>query len=51
MSDIAIRVDNLSKLYHIGMLQQRHDTTSANLSAGLRDALSASVSRRPELKT
>ena len=31
MTDIAIRVDNLSKLYHIGALQQRHDT--------LRDAL------------
>ena len=31
MSDIAIRVENLSKLYHIGRAQQRHDT--------LRDAL------------
>ena len=31
MSDIAIRVENLSKLYHIGRTQQRHDT--------LRDAL------------
>ena len=31
MSEIAIRVENLSKLYHIGALQQRHDT--------LRDAL------------
>ena len=31
MSDIAIRVDHLSKLYHLGALQQRHDT--------LRDAL------------
>ncbi len=31
MSDIAIRVDNLSKLYHIGRAQERHDT--------LRDAL------------
>ena len=26
MTDIAIRVENLSKLYHIGALQQRHDT-------------------------
>jgi len=33
MSDIAIRVENLSKLYHIGRAQQRHDT--------LRDALEA----------
>lgn len=31
MSDIAIRVENLSKLYHIGARQERHDT--------LRDAL------------
>lgn len=26
MKDIAIRVENLSKLYHIGHLQRRHDT-------------------------
>ena len=26
MSDIAIRVENLSKMYHIGRAQQRHDT-------------------------
>ena len=31
MTNIAIRVDHLSKLYHIGRAQQRHDT--------LRDAL------------
>jgi len=31
MNDIAIRIENLSKLYHIGKLQQQHDT--------LRDAL------------
>ncbi|HOT90761.1 MAG TPA: hypothetical protein PLJ78_04460 [Anaerolineae bacterium] len=31
MSDIAIRVENLSKLYHIGLARQRHDT--------LRDAI------------
>jgi hypothetical protein len=37
MSDIAIRVENLSKLYHIGELHQRHDT--------LRDALADSFSR------
>ncbi len=35
MSDIAIRVENLSKLYHIGRARQRHDT--------LRDALSAAL--------
>jgi lipopolysaccharide transport system ATP-binding protein len=37
MTDIAIRVDNLSKLYHIGALQQRHDT--------LRDALTGMFRR------
>ena len=31
MSDLAIRVENLSKLYHIGKAQRRHDT--------LRDAI------------
>lgn len=35
MSDIAISVENLSKKYHIGRAQQRHDT--------LRDALVAGV--------
>jgi len=37
MSDIAIRVENLSKRYHIGQLHQRHDT--------LRDALVDSLTR------
>ena len=35
MKDIAIRAENLSKQYHIGRLQKRHDT--------LRDALAATV--------
>ena len=43
MSDIAIRVENLSKMYRIGRAQQRHDTTSATLSAGLRHALVAGL--------
>jgi len=38
MSDIAIRVENLSKLYHIGRTQQRHDT--------LRDAFTSVFSRQ-----
>jgi lipopolysaccharide transport system ATP-binding protein len=38
MSDIAIRVDHLSKLYHLGRAQQRHDT--------LRDALSSAFRRQ-----
>ncbi len=37
MSDIAIRVENLSKLYHLGARQQRHDT--------LRDALTGMFRR------
>jgi lipopolysaccharide transport system ATP-binding protein len=37
MSDIAIRVDHLSKLYHIGRAQQRHDT--------LRDAIVSTFKR------
>jgi len=41
MSDIAIRVEDLGKMYHIGRAKQRHDTTSATLSAGLRDAIVA----------
>jgi len=39
MPDIAIRVQNLSKLYHIGRAQQRHDT--------LRDALVGALPRIP----
>ena len=53
MSDIAIRVDNLSKLYpepaaragHLGALHQRPDTTSTVLSASLRDALTGFLPR------
>ncbi len=37
MSDVAIRVENLSKLYHIGRAQQRHDT--------LREAIAATFKR------
>ena len=40
MTDIAIHVENLSKLYRIGRAQQRHDT--------LRDAL-VSTLKRPAL--
>jgi hypothetical protein len=39
MTDIALRVEHLSQLYTIGARQQRHDTTSASFSAGLRDAI------------
>jgi hypothetical protein len=35
MNDLAIRVENLSKRYHIGRTQERHDT--------LRDALVSAV--------
>jgi lipopolysaccharide transport system ATP-binding protein len=37
MTDIAIRVDNLSKLYHLGAVHQRPDT--------LRDALTGILPR------
>jgi hypothetical protein len=43
MTDIAIRVENLSKLYHLGRAQQRHDT--------LRDALVAALPRIPRIIT
>ena len=36
MPDIAIKVENLSKLYHIGRAQERHDTLRDWLAAGLR---------------
>ncbi len=36
MSDIAIRVENLGKLYHLGKAQQRHNTLRDALAAGLR---------------
>lgn len=36
MSDIAIRVENLSKRYRIGRAQQRHDTLRDSLAASLR---------------
>ena len=41
MSDIAIRVQNLSKRYRIGLAEERHDTTSAALSASLAGALTS----------
>jgi lipopolysaccharide transport system ATP-binding protein len=39
MSDIALRVKNLSKQYTIGVARQRHDTLSAQLANGLRSLL------------
>jgi len=39
MNDIAIRVENLSKLYHIGRAQEQHDTLRDALVAGLRAPL------------
>ena len=42
MTDIAIRVENLSKLYHIGALRQRNDT--------LRDALTGILPRISRMK-
>ena len=53
MSDIAIRVDHLSKLYpavaprarHLGRAQQRHDTPSTRLRTRLRDAIVGTFKR------
>ena len=45
MSDIAIRVEHLSKLYTIGARQERHDTTSTLLSASLRDAMAGRMAK------
>ena len=47
MSDTAIRVENLSKLYHIGKAQQRHDTLRDALVAGLRAPLKRLLSFVP----
>ncbi len=45
MTNIAIRVENLSKLYTIGRAQQRHDTLRDALVSGVRHQWS-SVRRR-----
>jgi len=45
MTDIAIRVENLGKMYHIGRAKQRHDTPSARLRTGLRDAIVSTFKR------
>jgi hypothetical protein len=57
MSDIAIRADHLSKLYHLGRAQQRHDTPSTRLRAAppwgrtrLRDALVAAFATNPSTR-
>ena len=42
MSDVVIKVEYLSKLYHIGKAQQRHDT--------LRDAISDVGTRNAECR-
>ena len=39
MNDTAIRVENLSKRYHIDRAQQRHDTVRDAVMAGLRAPL------------
>ena len=50
MSDIAIRVENLSKLYHIGKAQQRHDTLRDALVAAVRSPLER-LRRNPQSDT
>jgi len=50
MSDIAIRVENLSKRYQIDRAQQRHDTLRDVLSSVFRNQGSAAVGH-PRLLT
>jgi len=50
MTDLAIRVENLGKMYRIGRAQQRHDTLRDALVAGLRapwQRLAAAIHRPP----
>jgi lipopolysaccharide transport system ATP-binding protein len=49
MSDLAIRVENLSKRYHIGRAKQRHDTLRDALMAAARAPVErlSSLMRRP----
>ena len=39
MGEVAIRVENLGKMYHIGRTQQRHDTLRDSLVAAARAPL------------
>jgi len=48
MSDIAIRVENLSKMYRIGLGRQRHDTLRDAVVDGLRRAFRRDGRRREE---
>jgi len=45
MSDIAIRVENLSKLYHIGRAQSHGDSLRSQRHDTLRDALVSTFKR------
>ena len=50
MSDIAIRVDHLSKLYHLGRAQQRHDALASAFrrqETGVRRQASLTPDPRP----
>lgn len=47
MSDLAIRVANLSKRYHIGEAKQRHDTLRDHLTYGLKSLFSRNGRHRP----
>ena len=45
MTDLAIRVENLSKLYRIGRAQRRHDTLRDAIAAGLSSLRPGSTSQ------
>jgi lipopolysaccharide transport system ATP-binding protein len=51
MSDLAIRVENLSKQYTIGRAKLRHDTLRDHLTYGLKSLFSRNGRHRPEADT
>ena len=48
MSNLAIKVDNLSKLYKIGALKQRHDTLRDQLVHSFKSLFSGNGRHFPE---
>ena len=47
MSDVALRVQNLSKQYTIGAAKPRHDTLRDQIAHGVKRLLAASNAQRP----
>src|SRR5690349_366927 len=51
MSDLAIRVENLSKYYKINAIQRRHDTLRDQFTDGLKGLLRRNGQAHPEQET